>query len=173
MPAPCQLRLAAHTKGQTVLSVSPTLSVPTADPLPVVIGIHTATATLMVPQTIDDQATTSSADIFLIRSGGDGYAMNVRTLTNPSALPLFAWISTNEFAGLDHSAEFTTLSISGLAGYAYETTDESGPTRYVWLDDPADALVFAFSFAPTDGQQATNFVANLPEILTILNSFHR
>jgi len=173
VPSPAQLRIAATRKGQLGTLISPTFALDEAPPLAMTIGDETATATVMVPQTIDFSQASDPARVFLKKGGPDGYAIQIETGQNLTDLPLTEWIELNTFSGLDHSGGFVPLVAAGLRGYRYELTEEAGGALYIWLNDQGTHQVFTFTVAPTGGEQDDTFDDNMPEIMSIIDSFQR
>lgn len=169
------LRLVAKKKGQRGVVVSPTFSVSSVPPIPVIIGGATSgpPAMFLVPQSFDTSLTDNPDNVLLTKDGPNGYNLTVTTFDNPAGTALKDWVNAQFFGynKIDSDSAISPITVAGLQGLLFDSSDESSDALIVWLDDPSNSRVYYFKAAPQSGGQSGAFADNTDEIMATINSF--
>ncbi len=174
---PVALRLVAKRKGvHGMILVSPPLALPVATLRNLLIGGGggAPTASVSIPETIDSVNADDPTNVWLEKSGTDGYSMNIKEVQNPTAMSLPQWVDLNIYGGdgVDRSPLYVPFSAGGLVGFSYQAHDQSGEVFHVWLDDPMNGRLFSITAEPGGADQYTTFEGSMEEILSAIASLH-
>lgn len=187
--APIQLRVVARKAKQRGLVVSPSISVSSLPPAPVVVGdeVSGGAATVMVPPTISVIDAADPNDVILVKDGPDGYRMRIRVRANSEGWGIEQWILSCVFgpcvvlpgsgdpqtlAEHPSAADYEHITVGDLSGIQLNIEDVGGTTIIVVLDDSTKQRMIYFEVFPEHAGQAVNFQDSLPEAISILNSLH-